>query len=119
MKGNGGYTRLLDVHQTIARDAQPRIEIAAYGTITASGGLVVDHFAHEFETGSYGFLLRDTLPDPMAITTPTAVGDHGTHTHNVVRPAELIPFLLVPGCRVQVLWNFARTRPFVVGIVEG
>lgn len=123
MKGRTPFSDLASLLQTSARRAatdarrRPHTEV---GTMQADGSLVLDSLtALVFAPGEYLTLRQNLLPNPMTLTSGTAVGDHGTHTHQVVRPAELLPEPEYPaGTRVLVNWVFGLTTPVVVGALS-
>lgn len=119
MKGQNGYAEYVATHRELAREEQPRTEPANYGSVQGDT-LVVGGFT-PFEPGMYGWLVHDNfLFDPFTTTNPTAVGDHGTHVHTVIRPAELLPRPQWPdGTVVLIVWILNRTYPVIVGRVAG
>jgi hypothetical protein len=80
----------------------------AFGTIQADGSLLVDGFA-QYAYRAYWEPALFTLLDPMTITSLVAVGDHGSHQHDVVRPAPLEPPLDGQVTRVLVAFVNADT----------
>ncbi|EMT38118.1 hypothetical protein TthWC1_2359 [Thermoanaerobacter thermohydrosulfuricus WC1] len=97
-----GISKLAQViAERIASQTQ-RPDMLELGTIQADMSLKLDRFAVPIPQGDYLICRSLTLPDPMAVTSATSVGDHGSHSHNVLRPSQLAP--LAPGDRVLVAW---------------
>ncbi len=119
MEGKSAFADLGSLLHGTARKAvadAARIPPVDAGTVMSGGVLVLDSLTKlRFAPGEYMTLRHNLLPNPMTDTNPTAVGDHGTHIHTVIRPPELLdqPEYL-PGTRVLVilLWG---TRPVIVG----
>jgi hypothetical protein len=88
------------------------------GHILADGSLKADRFAVPFPKGTYYWLYPLSLPDPMTVTTGTVVGDHGTHTHDVVRPTELQPPIAGMSYEVLIAWISDGADPVILGILQ-
>jgi len=112
---NTGASKLAQViaERIASQTKQP--DTLELGTIQADMSLKLDRFVVPIPQGDYLICRSLTLPDPMAITTEAAVGDHGTHTHSVPRPDQLAP--LSPGDRVLVAWVNDGIDPIVIDVV--
>jgi len=112
---SSGASKLAQViAERIASQTQ-RPDALELGTIQADMSLKLDRFAVPVPKGEYLVCRSLTLQDPMATTMETTVGDHGTHTHGVPRPAQLAP--LAPGDRVIVAWVNDGIDPVIIDVV--
>ena len=116
MKGNEGANQFADVLVGFVQRHAPDREWLDLGVIQADLSLKADRFKIAFPVGRYYLLHQLQAPDPLAITSATVVGDHGSHTHAVPRPAEYAP--LAAGDRVLIAWVNDSTDPVVVGRVR-
>jgi len=112
--GSGANKLAQVIAERIASQTQ-RPDTLELGTIQADMSLKLDRFAVPIPQGDYLVCRSLTLPDPMAITTEATVGDHGSHSHDVPRPAQLAS--LVPGDRVLVAWCNNGIDPIVIDVV--
>lgn len=112
---SSGASKLAQVIAERIVSQTQRPDTLELGTIQFDMSLKVDRFAVPIPKGEYLVCRGLTLPDPMAITTEAAVGDHGTHTHSVPRPDQLAP--LSPGDRVLVAWVNDGIDPIVIDVV--
>ena len=121
MRGKAPFSEFAQMLRGGARHevaAAARIPLIGFGTLDGDGNLAIDGFRHAFAPGEYAVLRLATVADPMASTSATTVGEHGTHTHTVVRPPELAPFDFEAGERLLVLWTHDRTRPVILGALD-
>jgi len=112
---NRGASKLAQViaERIASQTQQP--DALELGTIQDDMSLKLDRFAVPVPKGEYLVCRSLKLSDPMTITTEAIVGDHGTHTHDVLRPAQLAP--LTPGDRVLVAWVNGGIDPVIIDVV--
>ena len=116
MKGHEGVNELAAAIEGIVERRLRRVDALALGTLRADGWLKVDRFNAPFPPGQFYTLHHLTTSDPLTVTAETVVGDHGSHSHSVTRPAELAP--LAAGERVLVAWVNDGADPIIVGRVR-
>ena len=92
-----------------------RPDVLELGVIKSDMSLLLDRFPIPIPWGEYLVCRSLTLPNPMATTTLTSIGDHGSHSHNVPLPSQLSP--LKPGDRVLIAWVNDGTDPVVIDVV--
>lgn len=128
MRGTTGVSRLRHVIQDkVIPPALPAKAMQDWvdgGRITASMGLILDHFDAEYPQGEYkvgGLLKLALLKAQHAVVnvsvSSTTVADHGDHSHTVTAdvPDFDNPFApLAPGDRVIVLWLEDERKPVVI-----
>lgn len=92
-----------------------RPDVLELGVIKSDMSLLLDRFPIPIPWGEYLVCRSLTLPNPMATTTLTSIGDHGSHSHNVPLPSQLSP--LKPGDRVLIAWVNDGTDPVIIDVV--
>lgn len=110
-----GMSKLAQVLSERIGEQTKRPDALELGTIQGNMSLLIDRFPIPIPWGEYLVCRSLTLPNPMATTTLTSIGDHGSHSHNVPLPSQLSP--LKPGDRVLIAWVNDGTDPVVIDVV--
>lgn len=113
--GRDGYSHLAQTMQQAARQAVPETNREHTGRISADGlSVLVSGRSAPIPLASCARLRLLLLADPMTGTDAVAVGDHGAHSHQVVRPLELAP--PEADAEVVLLWAPDHATPIVLGV---